>query len=239
MHKVAINKLSFSMLFPNSELLSGVLSDLVATLDMMLRAIKHERVRLFVDPEIDNLIVIGPDQSLAHWLGRCADRDLVRKWYLYSRNHAASLCGDTVETSVSLERTFAANVTGNVCSEAVDESVKWLSVGFSMFVASSLFLKTEFDQAPKEVENAFSVQSARLWWPIFEPSPKHRREGYHNSKGEYVSPMPLNDFQAQEALDTSVEVSEERFSEYNGNNFRFLKTYPDKNIFHGFLIVEG
>ncbi len=86
------------------------------------------------------------------------------------------------------------------------------------------------------VANAVELKMFKAWFPRYEASPKHKADGYFRPGGEWVSPMPLGHDAASEALMKSVQHKDDPYAWYCGHFYRFLKTRPDDNMYHGFLV---
>jgi hypothetical protein len=101
-------------------------------------------------------------------------------------------------------------------------------------------LKVSFEDnfTQLRIANAFDLNTFIRWWPRYEASGKHRKDGYFREGGEWVSPMPLDAHTAQTVLITSVLDGSDRFGYYQGQYYRFARTHADKEIFHGFSITR-
>lgn len=236
MHKVFFNSLSFYIRFPSSTVFGEELRHCISAVDLMIVAIQHNQACLYIESEIENIPILPNGDTFARCLANLTDKDLVRKWYLYSRNRSAPLSAQKVSVSAAVSVDAATTYDGVVCVESIADSVRWISARMSPFDQNLICLRADKQDFWTTKINSCRADDMRHWWPTFEPSPKHRREGYWSQRGDYISPMPLSVSQAQEALDMSVENGNERTSNYKGLKLRFLKTFPDRQIYHGFIV---
>lgn len=233
MTHLTINSLSLCGQYATLHDLEAALAEVVECLNTSLFALKHEAVILWFDGQIEDRVAITGGATLRATINKF-DRDLRQKWFLYTRNHAAAAEGELVDIEVRSAGTTQ-SVAGMACNGPLLLRAQWISFGgIPVFASDEVIVTVAATGERFLIGNANSVAAYREWWPRFEPSPKHQKTGYHARSGEWVSPMPLSDKEAQEALDISQDVNGERVAVYKGRRFRFMRTHPNRNIYHGF-----
>lgn len=159
----------------------------------------------------------------------------MRKWYLYTRNRAQILEGTFASCQITADGTAASLASVPLHGKCLGKT-NWISFsGDALFDYNWLRVQPDSKEAIT-IRNSTSIEDWRECWPAYERSGKHRSEPYVRETGERVSPMQLSDSEALQLLLVSVEHEGERFACREGVYFRFLRTYPDREVFHGFMI---
>lgn len=190
-------------------------------------------LRIFYDPHIECREILN-GQSFNQTLGSIRP-DKRRLWYTYKTKYTKhlSVSSDADSIIVNLNSAFEGNVHINL----FDESKNWLS--FSCAGLHSGEMVASSKDVIKNIINFYSVESIKNIIPIYEPNPKHRQNLYISAAGEEVSPMPKSDVEAQNLLFSSkvVRSSPDKWAYCKSTNgfYRFKRTYPNREIFHGFL----
>jgi hypothetical protein len=230
---LTLNALSLDRQYATPQALESSLAEVIGCLDMVLFALTHGAATLWFDGQIEDRAALASGATLRTGINKL-ERDLVRKWYLYTRNHAALAGGELVDIEVT--STASPNtVSGAAYDGPLRANAQWISFsGIVVFHADALKVTRLISREQVHVGNAAGVAAFQAWWPRFEPSPKHRAIGYRAASGEWVSPMPLNGREAQEALELSHDEGGARIAAYKGRRFRFMLTHPKGNVYHGF-----
>jgi hypothetical protein len=236
---ICINPLAAAWQFTSKAAIELGLTEIVNCFVYCLPALQHKRARLIYDDLIEKNGLMRGGAGFVSDINQVRNRDIARQWFLFVKNR--SVRAESEPCMVSLVGTAGTvEIAGEIRRELVQINSKWLSfrgTPFSERVA--LDISSETLGIRLSLANAWHLISFKAWWPEYQPSEKHRKEGYWRAGGEWVSPMPLNNDQAQAALLTSVLFGNERFSAFGNRYFRFLRTYPDKNIYHGFEVDWG
>ena len=165
--------------------------------------------------------------------------DIKRQWFIYTRNHALRAQSEffTVIVSGDNDGDKGENIEGQVRRDLLQQDSKWLSFGgTTLNMHPRLRIWRENGSALISVRNASDLNAFKFWWPRYEASEKHRKTGYFRAGGEWVFPMPLDHYTAHEVLMTSVERYGDRYARYGSEYYRFPKTHPDGEIYHGFSV---
>lgn len=230
---LSLNSLSANGQHTTQDELQSSLAEVIGCLDTALYALIHGAAVLWFDAQIEDRPIMENGGTLRAVINRL-ERDFVKKWYLYTRNRATLVDGEASE----IEVTSAASpdrIRGVVYEKPLQGNAYWVSFsGVSVFQTDQLLIRRVTSGEEVAVGNAARVDVFQLWWPRYESSPKHGRTGYRAASGEWVSPMPLDDAEAQKALDISEDVGGARIATYQGRQFRFMLTYPNRNVYHGF-----
>lgn len=236
MHSFLVNPLSANEQFQLTEDAEDALQKVIECFRMLRPALNKKCVKLIYDNGIESRKLLGNSIVIAQCFGRMRNRELVKEWYLYTKNK--SVLANASNISISLI------VDGNVITGDVTESVSDVDklVGFGgAAVLESENIVVEFLQSNplvrKQCISAFDEHSLKRILPIYEKSPKHRATGYYR-EGEFVSPMTLDDATAQICLLCAFKIRDDYFGKVENDYFRFKLTRNDGNLFvyHGFNV---
>lgn len=234
-----INTLSANNQFQCTNDLETNFDKLINTISYLLPAIKKERTFILFDHQIETRSLMHGDDfrktlnSIKH---TSTGKDIVQKWYLYTRNHCIPNNSELIDIEIH----------SNTCSEVssgqaanIENNLILLSLGGSELTESSeIILKS--NRAIENLKNAYSPDTIYPLTPRYLPSDKHRTEEYW-ANGVKVSPMPLNEQEAQELLLESIKLETDYWGYRNkcGSFYRYKRTHVDKLIFHGFKVEEN
>ena len=201
-------------------------------------ALEHDRATLIYDDSIEQRGLVRGSGGILSEINNLPNRDLRIQWFLYTKNHAVradlKFC-----TIIIVDADNDQSLKGEIRDELLSAGVKWLSFGGSHInEQTELEVSTEVDSINRSIPNAFCLETFVRWWPQYEASPKHRKQGYFEG-GEWVSPMPLDERTAQDVLMISIIGGTERYGYYQGEYYRFPRTHADREIFHGFSITRA
>lgn len=212
------------------------LLQIVNCLSYVIPLVKLNKLNIFYDEQVADVTCLISGESFVSCLSKVSDRDLRQKWYLYTRNNCIVAEGDSYSVAISSHKDKDKENPLLLKKDFFSNGVNWVSFdGLVFFSEIRYFIKGSGNNIT-EIRNAVSFQDFAAMWPIYEASPKHKKEGYYRSKGVYVSPMTLSHDEAQSALLSSIEIRGERFARVGNKYVRYLKTYIDKEIYHGFEI---
>ena len=205
--------------------------------------IQSKRARLIYDSRVEQRHLSGNDSFLSSINSIPQDeehQDVKRLWFLYTTNRA-----DAQRTEpplrVALTSTALADVilAGEVNGEWISPNTNlWLSFGGIPLTESTTLDISHSGNEIDKVRNAHDLPSLMPMLPRYEPSAKHRAKAYTTEDGEVVSPMPLNEAEAQNLLLISVLDATDRWAYHNGLRkcFRFKVTQVQVDIYHGFQV---
>ena len=195
--------------------------------------IRAGTAQLIADDSMELRSLLQGSPSIKKCLARLGNRDLVREWYVYAKNHAQiaapelaaftmradndELAGDVSTSLINAERLLGFRGTP-ACNASI---VELTSAGATKMLSSITHSNTLWEYLPR-----------------YEASSKHGAVEYWTA-GERVSPMPLTDDDAQVCLLRSLESGDDRIGISDGQFIRFKRTHPERNIFHGFSVDEG
>lgn len=209
-----------------------------------LPALSKGRVKIFYDRHIE-MRSLTEGVNLAASIARCKEflggKDLVDKWYLYTRNRSQPLdAGDGVDVELRATDPILTPVCGTVHQTTHDALDSWISFpGDEICDCGKLTLRSEV--MSRNIRNASRLKSLLGWLPSYEPNPKHGAEAYY-SHGEYISPMPLSDADAQVLVLISLPDRHGgcRWAYHDDRKefYCFRRTYPGQEVYHGFLAEE-
>lgn len=187
----------------------------------------------YIDPRIDSNKFVD-DETINQSISRI-DNDYKTLWYIYTKNKMTLLDWESV-SEVEVSNLGENTTSGEVHSDLVNQDGSWLSFNMSnLFSNQQLNVLCEGRDTTKT--NISSLEQMVEFLPFHEHNPKHRREAYTREGGEYVSPMPLDQNNAQELLLRSVlDDGGDRWAKHNASDkyYRFKKTHIDRNVYHGF-----
>lgn len=208
-----------------------------------LPALDSKRITLLFDDHIEERFLVEGEHfraTIAQICGIKEGRDLVQKWYLYTKNRSTALPAiDGI--AITLTATdMSSSVKGLVHKHAHDEVRYWISFPRDA-VCTPNELTVTSHQGVRNINNAANIDSFRAWLPSYQPNPKHRAEPYYSAKGEFVSPMPLCESEAQKLLLTSLSDqtgTRWAFHKRTAKFYCYRKTHIDREVFHGYLQKE-
>lgn len=210
--------------------------------EFCLPALTKKRIELIYDRHIEQRTLLGED-GLTATIARLRELqggpDVVRNWYIFTRNRSRALPVENT-VAIQLEAKSFEPVTGSVHLSTSDEFESWISLaGDSVCDSESLTVRR--GETVRTVRNAADPTVLKSWLPSFEPNPKHRREGYMARGGEYVSPMPLDDQEANALALVSIADSSDRrwaYHEKTRTFYCFRKTYGGREVYHGYTVEK-
>lgn len=212
--------------------------------DYCLPALTKKRILLFYDMHMDQRSLVN-GIVLAASLADCRQipggKDLVSKWYIYTRNRSKPLAvGTGVDIQLSTSSVVSAAINGTVHQSTLDELELWISLpGDPICNCQKLTINRE--ASTREIQNAADIVSLKAWLPSYEPNPKHRPEAYY-ADGELISPMPLSDMEALTLLLTSApDISNGCRWAYHTQSkeyYCYRATYPGREIYHGYCVPK-
>lgn len=194
-------------------------------------------VTLYFDPAIENLS-LRPGESLIQTISAVYDRDLARLWYLFTRNRAVECDSPAQMTKVSRED-FTNE--GEISSQYIEPHAIWLGLRHPELPDACDDLLVEDPKSEYHVSFVSGLEATRQALPRYAPNPKHKRREYTRAGAESVSPMTLSDPEAQLLLLQALGGGRSLYSYHSESRkyYRFVRTYPDREIFHGFEIKEA
>ncbi|NKF14400.1 hypothetical protein [Rhizobium phaseoli] len=194
-------------------------------------------VTLYFDPAIENRS-LRPAESLIQTIGAVNDRDLVRLWYLFTRNRAVECDAPPQMTKVSRED-FTNE--GAISGQDIKPNAIWLGLRHPELPDACDDLLVADSDSEYKVSFVSGLEAIRQALPRYEPNPKHKRQEYTRTGAESVSPMTLSDAEAQRLLLQALVGGRGLYSYHSENKkyYRFVRTHPDREIFHGFEIKEA
>lgn len=233
----AINNLSLERPLVSQVHFEDRLNGILKCIDIISFALKQKCVSLCVDTNLEQEIIIGTEKTFAKALSQASDRDAVKRWFIYTRNHADLLQGEQVEVEI-MSRAADGAVFGLLHAVAIERVNRWISFfGLPQFASDTIEIRDIRDPQFQSFGNSDCQDRLRKWWPQYEASPKHRKASYKRSGGKRVAPMSLDHAEAQEALDISVVNGKRRIAEYKGRLIIFMNTR--ENVFHGYELDDG
>ena len=236
MTAVYLNALSGNWQFQSVAEAESALAVIVQCFQFLLPALQHHRAELVYDDSIESRALICESPSILSALSRIPNRDLVRQWFLYVKNRARREMSEIWTMRQIGVSKPSAEILGEARSGGVFCKASWLSFGGTVLTEEvEIDIHPEHFESPARARHASEFGLFKIWWPQYQASEKHQKEGYW-SAGEWVSPMPLDDVTAQIVPPTSVSDGNDRYALYQGVYFRFVLTHVDRLIFHGFRV---
>lgn len=217
----------------------------LAALDLLTPALQSGRVSLCIDAELSvtkayNGVVF--DAALDAIRGLPESRDIVVRWHRIRTSHGLNFQSDVKCRAKMAFRGVEYIWYYDLCESVVSRSYCWLSFSGSPLGKFSS-IQVGFAGGNLNFVNIASCHDSLLKViPEYEPNPKHRKKGYHDGeRNVWVSPMPLSDGAAQDLLLRSIFFSGCRWAcSLSGENYyRFVKTYVDRHVYHGFQVSES
>ncbi len=217
------------------------LSQFLEMADYCRGPVSTGQLKIYYDPRLERRS-LKEGEEFSKTIGKLADPDLSRLWYIFTRKSEKLDWESGVDISVHCNTSKKEIVCGEVHKKLPGKDNQWISLsGDPVFDKCALQATPQGRQAVS-ISNASSRLSLSDCLPKYEPNTKHRKEDYYLG-GNVVSAMPLDDEQAQRILLLSVDAngSSDRWSWHDGRKeyYRFKLTHPGKNIFHGFRVQEG
>lgn len=212
-----------------------VVQNVVSCFEHVLPAIDAGRLSIIFDWRSEQQSLMPNRQFLS--LIAQLSRDTKNQYYLMSRNRSVPASDDRLAVNVSPVGRDELKLSGEVASEYSTANSTWISFGADE-ICESVALSVRSASDDIEICNAHDLESLILFLPRYEPSEKHRRLPYVDTKGNSVAPMPYDSSEAQRLLLTSVTHGKDRwaYDERSGAFLRFKPTRPEEGIFHGFVI---
>jgi len=192
--------------------------------------------RVYFDPVIEERCLRNAEPLTQTLNNSIQNKDLARRWFLFSRNRAEP-CNEAMHDVKVSRGNFGAD--GNVTSDDLKSNALWL--GFEHpDIPESCELSVQEPNKAYVVKFASGALSTRNHLPRYEPNPKHKPKAYTRDGGHKVSPMPLTDTDAQRLLLTALRGGKNLFA-FDGKTekyYRFVKTHVDQDVYHGFEITR-
>jgi hypothetical protein len=216
----------------------AAIAEMVSCFKYILPTLEWRRPRLIYDDSIEARGLIPGSAGFISEVNALSNGDIKRQWFIYTRNRALRTQSElsTVCVSSDYDGENGESIKGQIRRDLLQHGSKWLSFGGTKLNMQRRLRIRENGSALISVINASDLNAFQLWWPRYEASEKHRKTGYFRAGGEWVSPMPLDDHTAHEVLMTSVEHCGDRYARHGSEYYRFPKTHPDGEIYHGFLV---
>lgn len=239
MFDIFINPLSANGQHHVTSRLERTITEMVSCLKFARPALQHKRARLIYDDTVEaRSLTVGGVGFLAE-INALSNRDTRVQWFLYTKNYALRASSELCLVVVSDYDGEPGDVEGFLRQELVVQDAKWLSFGGTVLSDQPRLNVTGRESGSRiSLQNASTLLAFKNWWPRYEASPKHRKEGYWAS-GEWVSPMPLDNQIAQEVLLTSILSGNDRYALHAGEYYRFPLTHPGQQVYHGFSVDEN
>ena len=236
---ICINPLSANHQYHQFSQIEEALEEMISCFKYMRPALDWSRARLIYDDSIEARSLMVGGAGIVAEVSALSNGDVRRQWFIYTKNRAFRAQGEHVTAAVSHDEgpDNKESLKGELRKDLIRDGSHWLSFGGTgLNVRAKLMVSHENTLAPISVVNTSRLSSFQTWWPRYEPSKKHGPTGYFRAGGKWVSQMPLDDHAAQEVLMTSVELDGDRYARHGELYYRFLKTHPDRDIYHGFLL---
>lgn len=220
--------------------LTEVVSSTIGCFEYLLPALKVGKIKLLYDSRIESRSLV-PGQFLNASIGQLRGTseqgaDIVKKWYLYSRNRADDVTDQGLLVKLSCPSTSFPEFEDSISTLYLNSQAHWISFGKCAIGTAPLYRISATD-AEHVNTNIHDVAEIRNLLPRYEASPKHRAEAYYDhARGEEVAPMQLDAKAAQALLLESREVGGDFFGREasSGRLYRFKPTVG--NVFHGFEV---
>lgn len=220
----------------------SVVEPLIAAVDFLLPAVQAKRVKLLFDASIESRNIVAGETfraSIAR-LGRSGvdGPDLLRRWYLYSKNHAQDVSDEAQEVELRCPTNTFTPVSGQLGVLCLAATTRWISFGACQIGMAATY-SIVVGNVSYQNKNAHDVASIQALLPIYDPSPKHGAVRYWDQqRQEWVAPMPLDRDTAQRVLLSGIQCGENYFGRHEASNtlYRFVRTRG--NIYHGFQVGE-
>jgi hypothetical protein len=239
---VFINPLSACRQHYEAAQVETAIAEMVDCFKYLRPALEWMRARLVYDDSIEARSLTRDGANIISEVSSLTNGDVRRQWFIYTKNRALPAQSNhrTVTISGDGQHEEPTNLTGEIRPDLVYQDAKWLSFGGTRLNEQPrLNIWREDCRILISVMNASDLNGFQSWWPRYEASEKHGKIGYFRAGGEWVSPMPLDDSTAQEVLMTSLSIGNDRYAFYRGEYYRFTKTHPDREVFHGFSVTRG
>jgi hypothetical protein len=241
--EVVLNPLSANGQCHSAEECFNVVSFYVACCEYCLPALDSDRISLLFDDHIEQRFLLG-SQNLRASIAQCkavkGGKDIIEKWYIYTRNRSKSLPLDSEIEVRFTANGIASSVEGIVYRYVNDAVGFWISLPRDTVCAvNNLTLHSHHGE--RAIRNAADFESFKAWLPIYEPNAKHRDKPYTAAGGEYVSPMPLSKAEAQDLLLTSLPDeagTRWAFHKRTATFYCYRKTHVNREVFHGYSQSE-
>lgn len=241
--EIVLNPLSANCQCHSAEECFAAVSAYVDCCEYCWPALRAKRVKLLFDDHVEQRFLVGSENFLAS-IARCkgakGGADLVKKWYLYTRNRSAVVPNES-EVEIELKTNgIGSSVKGSVYKPLHDDISHWISFSGDV-VCSANELIVSSSHGERTIRNCADIESFRTWLPRYEPNPKHRAKAYTAAGGEVVSPMPLSEAEAQELLLTSLSDNggtRWAFHKETLKYYCFQRTHVDQEVFHGYVEAE-
>lgn len=231
-----INSLSASVPYGSANELEVQLRRVTECFELLLPMINAQKLELIYDNSIETRSLLFGEDGLPAALARISDSDVRKRWYHYTKNKSSAADREHVHIILS----GGGGVLRGVASASLMTESHVIGLGGSdVHEARQFEVKNEEDvDSTNKIESICDSTGAWRQIPRYEASPKHRRESYVREGGEEVSPMTLDDAQAQRCLFQAIEHGGEYFGKYGRCYFRFLLTVEtiDGPIYHGFEV---
>jgi hypothetical protein len=242
MKKICINPLSANRQIFTSDELVDVVRKVVECFKYLRPAIDLGVINLIYDPVIEGRQLIDGHHLNAsiNSIPRDADgQDIKKIWFIFAKNKAseASLTQSYIE--LKPKNVNAGYLFGDVSADLIDRKLIWLSFGMSASTEAAKYAVVSPGVAGFEVDNAFSLESMVKLLPQYLASDKHRKVGYHDTRGNFVSPMTLDDEGARVLLLCSMSYRDDRWAYLKSRAQYFRFKITRENVYHGFDVVDA
>lgn len=226
----------------NSADVLHVVNNLVACFKYLHTAIVTKRINLIYDLNIEQQQLIDGQHILSTInnlpIHSSDGSDVKKLWFIYTKNHAYQ-ASSNILSGVTIIAGDEVKLV-NICRDLIHLGVRWISFGGKPWLELPEYNVTVTGYAVVNVKNVHNLDALKQLLPRYEPSGKHHYHPYHDANGENVSPMPLNQEEAQRLLLLSVQDGADLWSYHEGlrKYYRYKLTHTDQNIYHGFEVDE-
>ncbi|MES2027431.1 MAG: hypothetical protein V4448_17935 [Pseudomonadota bacterium] len=168
MHTFFLNSASVAAQCSSSVEIYIVVKQLVEALDYIKPALSKKRAELLFDSSLEtNCLLAGQEFSASIARVKSIDADLVKKWYLYTRNHSISVQSDLM---VSLSKADGSSDSPlNIPSALVGKEFCWISFG-SCLLGESPHILIKSAGASFTNTNAFNQATLAGTLPTYQSS---------------------------------------------------------------------
>lgn len=217
------------------------ISNTVTFFEYCLPAIKTKRLNIYYDYHIESRH-LRYDENFQASINNCKSaidgKDLVDKWYLYTRNGPTLPDYEEIEVTLKSSDTSQSPITGTISNHFYVITDHWISLSGDE-ICDQNDLTFAYSAQEKRIQNHVKFDILKLLLPVYEPSDKHRRDAYE-AGGVVISAMPLNRAEAQELILTSIPDDNGKkrwaFHKPSGKFYCFQKTQPGDTCYHGYQI---
>lgn len=233
--EIFVNTLSANGQFQTRRDAQDALAALISCFQLLRPAISVGTIGICYDSNIERRALLKGSASISACLASI-DRDLRQRWYFYTRRCRYAEVHYLEHTLVGEGET----IRGLASAEIIDSKILAGFGGSPACTADMVELRDEASGRQAACRSVHEATGLKRLLPRYEPNPKHRAAPYW-SHGELISPMSVNEDDAQSALFAAISDGSGHYYGAHGSKLlKFVLTGDSGGpVYHGYEVKIG